>query len=106
MGTRKRRESRVVRCTPFVLVATELHEHRRASLLQKGPVAIVFHRSVDWCMYCKLQMIQLQRIQGEIEAAGGTVAGISYDSAEILESPRGALSEPCLLVNDFPEGGF
>ena len=56
------------------------------ALLKKGPVALVFHRSVDWCLYCKLQMIQLQRIQKEIEAAGGQVVGISYDSVDKLKS--------------------
>ena len=55
------------------------------SLLKKGPVAVVFHRSVDWCMYCKLQMVQLQRILKEIEAAGGQVVGISYDPVEKLK---------------------
>ena len=55
------------------------------ALLKKGPVAVVFHRSVDWCLYCKLQMIQLQRIQKEIEAAGGQVVGISYDPVDKLK---------------------
>src|SRR6185436_18108807 len=55
------------------------------SLLKKGPVAVVFHRSVDWCLYCRLQMAQLQRILPEIEAAGGQVVGISYDPVEKIE---------------------
>ncbi|MEY2427259.1 MAG: hypothetical protein QOJ40_144 [Verrucomicrobiota bacterium] len=56
------------------------------ALLKKGPVALVFHRSVDWCMYCKLQMIQLEHIQKEIQAVGGQVVGISYDSVDKLKS--------------------
>ena len=55
------------------------------SLLKKGPVAVVFHRSVHWCLYCKLQMVQLQRIRKEIEAAGGQVVAISYDPVEKIE---------------------
>lgn len=55
------------------------------SLLKKGPVAVVFHRSVHWCLYCKLQMVQLQRIHKEIEAAGGQVVAISYDPVEKIE---------------------
>jgi peroxiredoxin len=68
------------------------------SLLKKGPVALVFHRSVDWCMYCKLQMIQLQRILKEIEAAGGQVVGISYDPVEKLSpySKRSKITFPLL----------
>src|SRR5262245_29686460 len=43
------------------------------SLLAKGPVAVVFSRSVDWCLYCKLQVVDLQRNLGEIEASGSQV---------------------------------
>jgi len=55
------------------------------TLLKKGPVAVVFHRSVDWCMYCKLQMVQVQQIRKKIEAAGAQVVGISYDPVEKLK---------------------
>ena len=54
------------------------------SLLKKGPVAVVFHRSADWCLYCKLQMVELQRNLQEIEGAGAQIVGISFDSEEIL----------------------
>ncbi len=56
------------------------------AMLKKGPVAVVFHRSVDWCLYCKLQMIQLQRLQKQIDAVGGQVVAISYDSTDKLKS--------------------
>ena len=56
------------------------------ALLKKGPVAVVFIRSADWCLYCKLQMVQLQRNLKEFEAAGGQVVGISYDSTKLLKS--------------------
>lgn len=54
------------------------------ALLKKGPVALVFFRSADWCLYCKLQVVQLQRNLKEFQAAGGQVVGISFDSVEIL----------------------
>jgi peroxiredoxin len=74
-------------CAPgFRLMDQTGKEVSLESLLKKGPVAVVFHRSVDWCLYCKLQMIQLQRIQKEIQAVGGQVVGISYDSTEKLKS--------------------
>jgi peroxiredoxin len=56
-----------------------------SSLLTKGPVAVVFHRSAAWCVYCKLQMVQLQRVHKEIETAGGQVVAVSYDSVEKLK---------------------
>jgi len=68
------------------------------SLLKQGPVALVFHRSVDWCMYCKLQMVQLQRNLKEIEAAGGQVVGISYDPVETVKrfADRSKITFPLL----------
>jgi peroxiredoxin len=69
----------------FTLVEQHGQEVSLASLLKEGPVALVFHRSVAWCLYCKLQMVQLQRHLKEIEAAGGQVVGISYDPVEKLQ---------------------
>jgi peroxiredoxin len=55
------------------------------ALLKRGPVALVFHRSAGWCMYCKAQLAQLQQHLKEFEAAGGQVVAISYDSVNVLE---------------------
>ena len=55
------------------------------SLLKKGPVAIVFYRSADWCMYCKMRLIQIQRNLGELQSSGLQVVGISYDSLETIK---------------------
>jgi peroxiredoxin len=73
------------RAPAFTLKDQNDQEVSLEALLKKGPVALVFHRSVDWCLYCKLQMIQLQRIHKEIEAAGGQVVGISYDPVDKLK---------------------
>ncbi|HEY6226483.1 MAG TPA: peroxiredoxin family protein [Verrucomicrobiae bacterium] len=70
----------------FTLIDQKGRQVSLDELLKKGPVAVVFHRSVDWCMYCKLQMIQLQRIQKEIDAVGGQVVGVSYDSEDKLKA--------------------
>lgn len=68
------------------------------SLLKKGPVALVFFRSADWCLYCKLQIIQLQRNLKEIEASGGQVVGVSFDSVETLKrfAKQSAITFPLL----------
>lgn len=52
------------------------------ALLKKGPVAVVFIRSVEWCVYCQLQTLQLQENLKEIEAGGGRVVVITYDAPE------------------------
>jgi peroxiredoxin len=82
----------------FTLLEQDGKEVSLESLLKKGPVALVFHRSVDWCLYCKLQMTNLQRVYKEIEAAGGQVVGISYDSVDKLKryAERSRITFPLL----------
>ena len=82
----------------FTLLEQNGKEVSLESLLKKGPVAVVFHRSVDWCLYCKLQMVQLQRIHKEIESVGGQVVGISYDPVEKLKgyAKRSQITFPLL----------
>src|SRR5207249_2260665 len=68
------------------------------ALLKKGPVALVFYRSADWCLACGLQLIKLQRHVEEIEASGGQLVGISYDSAKTLKcfAEKQAITIPIL----------
>jgi peroxiredoxin len=56
-----------------------------SDLRKKGPVAVVFVRSADWCLYCKMQLAQLQRNLKRIEATGGQVVSISFDSTEKIK---------------------
>jgi peroxiredoxin len=55
------------------------------SLVKKGPVAVVFYRSADWCLFCKFQLKQLQGRVKEFAEAGGQVVGVSYDSTRVLK---------------------
>jgi peroxiredoxin len=73
-----------------------------ASLLEKGPVALVFVRSADWCLYCKLQLVQLQRNLDEIKGCGGQVVAVSYDSAAKLKrfADTGRITFPLLSDAD------
>jgi len=68
------------------------------SLLKTGPVALVFSRSVDWCLYCKLQLVHLQRDLGEIEASGSRVVCITHDSVEKIHAfaTRSGITFPVL----------
>ena len=72
------------------------------ALLKKGPVALVFFRSADWCLACDLQLIKLQRHRQEIEASGGQLVGISYDSAKTLKcfAEKQAITIPILSDAD------
>ncbi len=57
-------------------------EYSLEAMLKKGPVAVVFIRSVDWCTYCQLQSVQISDNLPEIEAGGGQVVMICYDAPE------------------------
>jgi peroxiredoxin len=50
----------------------------------KGTV-LLFYRSADWCPYCKGQLIQLQAAKARFEKQGIKLAGVSYDSVDILK---------------------
>ena len=67
----------------------------------KGTV-LLFYRSADWCPYCKGQLIQLQAAKARFEKQGIKLAGISYDSVEILKffSDRRKIEFPLLSDPD------
>lgn len=54
------------------------------SLKGKNGLLVLFFRSADWCPFCKQQVLQLAAARQEFETKGINVAGISYDSVEIL----------------------
>jgi len=56
-----------------------------AGLLKQGPVVLVFIRSADWCPACKLRAMQFQRNLKAIEASGGHIVGISFDSTAAIK---------------------
>jgi peroxiredoxin len=64
--------------------------------------ALLFYRSADWCPYCKGQLIQLQAAKERFEKQGIKLAGISYDSVEILKyfSERRKIDFPLLSDPD------
>jgi peroxiredoxin len=45
---------------------------------------VVFHRSAEWWPFCKTQLVELQRVNGELVAEGVALFAISYDSVDIL----------------------
>jgi peroxiredoxin len=67
----------------------------------KGTV-LLFYRSADWCPYCKGQLIQLQAAKERFARQGIKLAGISYDSVQILKyfSERRRIDFPLLSDPD------
>lgn len=54
------------------------------SLMGEKGLVLFFFRSADWCPYCQAQMMDLNTGVAEIERRGYRLAGISYDSPQIL----------------------
>src|SRR5262245_4519388 len=54
------------------------------SIMGPKGAMIVFYRSADWCPYCKTQLLELQAQYDQLKKDGLGLAGISYDSQEIL----------------------
>lgn len=86
------------RAPAFALKDQDGREVSLGGLLQKGPVAVVFIRSVEWCVYCQLQTMQLQQNHQEIEAGGGQIVIITYDAPEKIKrfADRHKISVPIL----------
>ncbi|HSU54203.1 MAG TPA: peroxiredoxin family protein [Candidatus Dormibacteraeota bacterium] len=72
------------------------------TMLKKGPVAVVFVRSIEWCSYCQLQTVQLSQNLEKIQASGGQVVMVSYDPPEKIKrfAQRRKVNVPLLADSD------
>jgi peroxiredoxin len=87
------------RAPAFALKDQNGKEMSLDSLIKNGPIALVFYRSADWCIYCKQQIVELQQNLKEIETSGGgNVVGVSYDSVAVLKryADRRSITFPLL----------
>ena len=74
----------------------------RESIMGPNGAMLVFSRSLDWCPYCKTQVIELQSRLGELEEKGLGLAVITYDSPEVMAdfSRRRGITFPLLSDPD------
>ena len=70
------------RAPSFTLKDQNDREFSLDAMTKKGPVAVVFIRSIEWCSYCQLQTVQLSENLPKIQAAGGQVVVVCYDAPE------------------------
>ena len=70
------------------------------SLRGSKGIVLLFYRSADWCPYCKGQLIQLQAAKERFEKQGIKLAGVSYDSVEILKYFSGRRKIDFPLLSD------
>jgi peroxiredoxin len=70
------------------------------TLLAKGPVALVFVRSSDWCPFCRRQLQDLQKDLEAIEATGARLVAVSYDSPAANAAAAAKLGLTFPLLSD------
>ena len=70
------------------------------SILGPNGALLVFSRSVDWCPYCKTQMLDLQDRMPDLEAAGLGLAVITYDSTAVMADFAGRRGITFPLLSD------
>lgn len=90
------------RAPSFTLKDQNDQELSLETMIKKGPVAVVFIRSVDWCSYCQIQAVQLSDHLADIQAAGGQVVVVCYDRPEKVKrfTARRKLVVPILADAD------
>jgi peroxiredoxin len=57
-----------------------------SDLMGRNGLVLFFFRSAEWCPFCQAQLVDINGGVAEIEKRGYRVAGLSYDSPEILET--------------------
>jgi len=60
--------------------------HELSDLMGQNGLVLFFYRSADWCPFCQAQLVEINTGVAEIEKRGYHVAGLSYDSPEILQA--------------------
>ena len=64
------------RAPNFELPNAQGERVRLDSLLERGPVVLVFYRGA-WCPYCNTQLRGLQEVLGDIHSLGATLVAVS-----------------------------
>jgi peroxiredoxin len=74
--------------------------HQLSDLMGRNGLVLFFFRSADWCPYCQAQLVDLIGGAAEIEKRGYRLAGLSYDSPEILETFNAKRHPTYTLLSD------
>jgi peroxiredoxin len=72
-------------------------------LLEKGPVAVTFHRG-HWCPYCRINTRALAEAHEQIAAQGGQVAAIMPDRQHFTAELKAQSEAPFPILTDIDNG--
>jgi peroxiredoxin len=73
------------------------------SLLEKGPVAVMFYRG-HWCPYCKLNVRAVIQAYDRITASGGQIVAIMPEIQEFAEKFKSDSHAPFPVLTDLDNG--
>ena len=73
------------------------------NLLEKGPVAVTFHRG-HWCPYCRINTKALAEAQDQVAAAGGQIAAIMPDRQHYTMELKAKSDASFPILTDFENG--
>ena len=73
------------------------------SLLEKGPVAVMFYRG-HWCPYCRLNVRAVIQAQDRIRALGAQTVAIMPETQQFAEKFKADASAPFPVLTDLDNG--
>jgi peroxiredoxin len=88
---------------PFVLPDENGRLIRLEELIERGPLAITFHRG-HWCPWCRISANALVRVQHEIAKASGQVVAIMPDRQHFTSEFKREASSPFPVLTDIDNG--
>jgi peroxiredoxin len=87
------------RMPPFVLPDEAGRLVALGGLLQKGPVAVTFHRG-HWCPWCRISVNALAQAQHEIARAGAQVVAIMPERQRFTAAFKAEARSPFPVLSD------
>ncbi len=88
---------------PFVLPDESGQLVSLDEVLEKGPVAVTFHRG-HWCPYCRINTRALAEAHDQIIAEGGQIAAIMPDREHFTAELKAEAYAPFPILTDFDNG--
>ena len=88
---------------PFVLPDVTGRLIDLKSLLEKGPVAVMFYRG-HWCPYCRLNVRAVIQALDQIKALGGQVVAIMPEVQQFAEKFKSDADVPFPVLTDLDNG--
>ena len=88
---------------PFVLPDETGQMVSLEELLNRGPVAVTFHRG-HWCPYCRININALVQAHRELPASGGQIVAIMPDLQKFVAELKSESNVPFPILTDMDNG--